>query len=206
MCFVVLFRFIDSEGIATAKQGSQISVNNIPLRANVLAGKVIDNESAFLITSREEEGASKVEYESSDEAVEAVVSVSTETKGISSPESIILLGEEYVKVTDEKFASYIKVANEWNATFYAIPNSDCFAIVKDGEVLFQMSTGIKGVPIQYADLLLQIFADNSETNSVGPIQDDIRKVASNGEAISVEGKDYSGYSIFIQDGWLLVSF
>jgi len=208
MCFVVLFRFIDSGGIVTAKQGSEDSVNDIPLRANMLAGKVIDNESAFLITPQEEEGTSKVVYETSDEAVEATTSVATETKGVSTPESesIILFGEEYVKVIDEKFASYIKIANEWNAAFYAIPNSDCFAIVKDGEVLFQMSTGIKGVPVQYVDLLVQIFADNVETNTVGPIQDDIRKLASTGETISVEGKDFSGYSIFIQDGWIIVSF
>lgn len=209
LLFVVIVvsfsRFLDVGANGTADQGSSPSVSHdVPKRADVSLGKTIDNESAFLVASEEEE-VMEVVAVVSEPAIETteVVSKGEETLVAN---SIELFGSTYEKVTDEKFSVYINVASELGAGFYAIPNSDVFAMVKNGEVLFQMSTGIKAVPMKNLELLIRIFEKTGEFNGVGPIVDDIQKVASTGETISVEGENYTGYSVFIQDEWIIVSF
>ncbi|MCM3601389.1 hypothetical protein M3175_11650 [Robertmurraya korlensis] len=210
LLFVVIVvsfsRFLDVGANVTADQGSSPSVSHdVPKRAEVSLGKTMDNESAFLVAPEEEE-VMEVVAVVSEAAVETTEVVSKGEEEASIPDSIELFGSTYEKVTDEKFSVYINVASELEAGFYAIPNSDVFAIVKNGEVLFQMSTGIKAIPMTNVELLILIFEKTGELNLVGPIVDDIRKVASTGETISVEGENYTGYSVFIQDEWILVSF
>lgn len=210
LLFVVIVvsfsRFLDVGANVTADQGSSPSVSHdVPKRAEVSLGKTMDNESAFLVAPEEEE-VMEVVAVVSEPAVETTEVVSKGEEEAIIPDSIELFGSTYEKVTDEKFSVFINVASELEAGFYAIPNSDVFAIVKNGEVLFQMSTGIKAVPMTNVELLIRIFEKTGELNLVGPIVDDIRKVASTGETISVEGENYTGYSVFIQDEWILVSF
>ncbi|WP_066049170.1 hypothetical protein [Robertmurraya korlensis] len=200
-------RFLDVGAIATAEKGSSASStenHDVPARANGTLGKTIDNESAFLVTSEEEE-VMEVVAVVSEPAVETLVDNKKEEETLA-PNSIELFGSTFEKVTDEKFSVYINMANEIGAGFYAIPNSDVFSMVKNGEVVFQMSTGIKAVPLDNVELLVSLLAKNEEFKDVGPIEEDIRKVASTGETISVEGENYTGYSVFIQGGWILVSF
>lgn len=204
-------RFLDVDAIVAAKQGTAPSVSHdVPERANAVLGKTMDSESAFLVTSSENEGefedAAEVVAVISEPVVEAVSSENKREEASELPPSIELFGTIFERVTDEKFALYIQAANEVGAGFYAIPNSDVFAMVKDGEVWFQMSTGLKAVPVEKVELLVSILAKSGEFKGIGPIEEDIRKVASTGETISVEGPEYTGYSIFIQDGWILVSF
>lgn len=198
-------RFLDVGANVTANQESSPSVSHdVPKRADVSLGKTIDHESAFLVASEEVEVMEVVAVVS--EPAEETTEVVSKGEEALVPDSIELFGSTYEKVTDEKFSVYINVASENGAGFYAIPNSDVFAIVKNGEVLFQMSTGIKAVPMTKVEILVRIFEKTGEFNLVGPIVDDIRKVASTGETISVEGENYTGYSVFIQDEWILVSF
>lgn len=211
MCVIGFSRFLDVGAIVAAKKGTAPSVSHdVPARANVVLGKTMDSESAFLVTSSENEGEMEEAVEVVavvSEPVEEIVAAGNKGEKASDlPLSIELFGSTYERVTDEKFTLYIQAASELGAGFYAIPNSDVFAMVKDGEVLFQMSTGLKAVPIENVGLLVSIFAKSGEFKEVGPIEDDIRKVASTGQMVSVEGPDYTGYSVFIQDGWILVSF
>jgi hypothetical protein len=211
MCVVGFSRFLDVDAIVSAKQGTAPSVSHdVPERATVVLGKTMDSESAFLVTSSEKEGdfedAEEVVAHVSEPVVETVMAGDIGEEASDLPPSIELFGDIYERVTDEKFALYIEAAHEIGAGFYAIPNSDVFAMVKDGVVWFQMSTGIKAVPVEKAEFLVSILAKSGEFQEIGPIEEDIRKVVSTGETISVEGPDYTGYSIFIQDGWILVSF
>lgn len=188
LLFVVIVvsfsRFLDVGANVTAEQESSPSVSHdVPKRAEVSLGKTMDSKSAFLVAAEEEE-VMEVVAVVSEPAVETteVVNKGEETHV---PNSIELFGSTYEKITDEKFSVYINVASELGAGFYAIPNSDVFAMVKNGEVLFQMSTGIKAVPKTNVELLVNIIEKTGELNLVGPIADDIRKVASSGETISV---------------------
>lgn len=209
LLFVVIVvsfsRFLDVGANVTGDQESSPNVSHdVPKRAEVSLGKTMDNESAFLVASEGEEVIEVVAVVSEPAAeTTEVVSKGEETQV---PDSVELFGSTYEKITDEKFSVYINVASELGAGFYAIPNSDVFAMVKNGEVVFQMSTGLKAVPKANVELLVSIFEKTGEFNLVGPIADDIRKAASTGETISVEGENYTGYSVFVQDEWILVSF
>ena len=211
LCVVGFSRFLDVDAIVAAKQGTALDVSqDVPERATVVLGKTMDSESAFLVTSSANEG----DFEDAEEVVALVAepvvdTAESENNGEEEndlPPSIELYGNIYERVTDEKFSLYIEAASTIGAGFYAIPNSDVFAMVKDGEVWFQMSTGLKAVPLDKVELLVSIFNKSGEFKEIGPIEEDIRKVASTGQTISVEGPNYTGYSIFIQDGWILVSF
>jgi hypothetical protein len=122
-------------------------------------------------------------------------------------DSIIIGDSEYINLMhEEKFQDWINVAVKHGATLYAIPYSDVFAIVKDGEVLVGMSTGVASAAPNQIDILCDLMVDKGEPAE--KIIESIKHVAQTGESVQLIGPQEFGddYSIERQDEWIVVSW
>jgi hypothetical protein len=114
---------------------------------------------------------------------------------------------EYINLMhEEKFQDWINVAVKYGATLYAMPYSDVFAIVKDGEVLVGMSTGVASATPNQIDILCDLMADKAE--SAEKIIEGIKHVAETGESVRLVGPQEfdDDFSIEKQDEWIVVSW
>ncbi|MEH7013418.1 hypothetical protein V7087_21870 [Neobacillus niacini] len=106
---------------------------------------------------------------------------------------------------EEKFKHWITVAEKYGAKLYAIPFSDVFAIVKEGDVLVGMSTGVANAKPDNIDILCDVFSDEGEY--AVRIIEGIKQVTQTGESVHLEGADeYNAISIFKQDERIIVSW
>lgn len=122
-------------------------------------------------------------------------------------EDFIIIGEsKYINIMhEEKFKHWITVAEKYGTKLYAIPFSDVFAIVKEGDVLVGMSTGVANAKPENIDILCDVFSDEGEY--AVRIIDGIKQVAQTGEGVHLEGADeYNVISIFKQDERIIVSW
>jgi hypothetical protein len=122
-------------------------------------------------------------------------------------DSIMIGDSEYINLMqEEKFQDWINVAVKHGATLYAIPYSDVFAMVKNGEVLVGMSTGVASAALNHIDILCDLMADKGE--SAEKIIEGIKQVAQTGESVQLIGPQEFGddYSIEKQDEWIVVSW
>ncbi|MEH6991472.1 hypothetical protein V7075_02045 [Neobacillus drentensis] len=123
-------------------------------------------------------------------------------------ENFIMIGDEkYINMMqEEKFQDWINVAVKYGATLYAIPYSDVFAIVKDGEVLVGMSTGVASAAPNHIDTLCDLMVDKGE--SAEKIIEGIKHVAQTGESVQLVGPQEfdDDFSIEKQDEWVVVSW
>lgn len=115
-------------------------------------------------------------------------------------DSIIIGDSEYINMMhEEKFQDWISVAEKYGAALYAIPYSDVFAIVKDGEVLVGMSTGVASAAPNHLDILSDVMVHKEKAPE--KIIENINTVAQTGESIQVDD-----FSIEMQDEWIVVSW
>jgi hypothetical protein len=115
-------------------------------------------------------------------------------------DSIIIGDTEYINLMhEEKFQDWISVAEKYGAALYAIPYSDVFAIVKDGEVLVGMSTGVASAAPNHLDILSDVMVHKEKASE--KIIESINTVAQTGERIQGDG-----FSIEMQDDWIVVSW
>lgn len=121
------------------------------------------------------------------------------------PSTFELDGALYEKVVSEKFSTYIDSAHQYEAELYALPNSDCFVIVKDQEVIFSMSTGIKTVQMRHSSLLMKVLETSGEMEKYPELLNHLVKVNETGKPITVTQDEYSGYTIYVEDDWLVFS-
>jgi D-lyxose ketol-isomerase len=122
-------------------------------------------------------------------------------------DSIIIDDTEYINLMhEEKFNDWISVAEKYGATLYAIPYSDVFAIVRDGEVLVSMSTGVASASPNHINILFDLMADKGE--AAGMIIEGIKHVVQTGESVQLSGPQEFGddFSIDKQDEWIVVSW
>ncbi|MBS4207372.1 hypothetical protein [Bacillus sp. FJAT-50079] len=120
-------------------------------------------------------------------------------------DTFTLDGSVYELVNEDKFSHWIEVAERYGAKLYAIPYSDVFAIVKDGTPIVHMSTGVAASEVENAEILKQLFSRDGFEEYEGLVEN-IDIVAETGEEVSVTLEEYVGYSIFQEDGWLIVSW
>jgi hypothetical protein len=121
-----------------------------------------------------------------------------------SDNTIIIDGSEYVLMMDEKkypnLVEYIKVARNNKAKLYGIPNSDVMTMMKDGKRILDMSSGVKNVLPEYADIVKGLFSEEFKG-----IQENIDLVVETGATVTVKFPDsYVEYGIKLQDGWLVI--
>ncbi len=130
-----------------------------------------------------------------------------EKEEIPAEDSIMLGDSEYINMMhEEKFKDWITVAEKYGATLYAIPYSDVFAIVKDEEILVDMSSGVAGATSNHIDVLCDLMVDKGE--STEKIIEGIKHVAQTGESVQLVGPQEFGddYSIEKLDEWIVVSW
>lgn len=140
----------------------------------------------------------------SQEPTEPLVEEKEETPA---EDSIMIEDTEYINLMhEEKFQDWITVAEKYGATLYAIPYSDVFAIVKDGEVLVSMSTGVASAAPNHIDILCDLMVDKGE--SAEKIIEGIKHVAQTGESVQLVGPQEfdDDFSIQKQDEWIVVSW
>jgi hypothetical protein len=164
----------------------------------------VDTQSPIVISSQR--GEEKVDEITpvSEELSEPLVDEKEETPA---EDSIIIGDSEYINLMkEEKFQDWINVAVKHGATLYAIPYSDVFAIVRDGEVLVGMSTGVASATPNHIDILCDLMADKGE--SAEKLIESIKLVAQTGESVQLIGPQEFGddYSIEKQDEWIVVSW
>ncbi len=114
--------------------------------------------------------------------------------------------QEFVNIMDrEKFAYLANIAKKNNAILYAVPNSDVFTIVKDGKQIFDMSTGIASTPVEYSDMLKELFNQEGFQEYKG-INENIHLVMETGAKVTVEFEEYIGYAIYMKNGRIVISW
>lgn len=163
------------------------------------------NTQSSLVTSSQTVEEKEVESQiQSQEPMEFLVEEKEETPA---EDSIIIGDTEYINLMhEEKFQDWISVADKYGAALYAIPYSDVFAIVKDGEVLVSMSSGVASAEPNHIDILCDVMVDKGE--SAVKIIEGIHHVAQTGESVLLAGPQEFGddFSIVKQDEWIVVSW
>lgn len=122
-------------------------------------------------------------------------------------ETIIIEDSTFISfMHEEKFQDWITVAKKYGATLYAIPYSDVFAIVKDGEVLVGMSTGVASATPNHIDIICDLMINRVE--SADKLIEGIKHVAQTGESVQLTGPQEfdDDFSIVQQDEWIVVSW
>jgi hypothetical protein len=120
---------------------------------------------------------------------------------------IVIEGTKYINLMhEEKFTDWITIAEKFGAKLYAIPYSDVFAIVKDGEVLVGMSTGVANAKSNHIDILSEMMSDKGVY--APDIINGIKQVNRTGESVHLVGPEEfdDDFSIFKQDDWIVVSW
>ncbi|MDR7079446.1 hypothetical protein J2Y03_004504 [Neobacillus niacini] len=131
-----------------------------------------------------------------------------EEKEETPAEDSIMIGDsKYINLMqEEKFQDWINVAQKYGAALYAIPYSDVFAIVKEGEVLVGMSTGVASAAPNRIDILSDLMVDKGDYAI--EIIEGIKQVAETGESVQLTGPQEFGddFTIEKQDEWIVVSW
>lgn len=171
----------------------------------VIATSVTEDESYIPlnqdVSSIEKE--SDIDKEVIDNQNQAAENSGEEITEVANDE-ITIDGDRYVNIMhEEKFAVLIQIAKKHDATLYAIPYSDRFAIVKDETPIFQMSTGIAATLVEDSEILLDFFANDDFIEYTG-ILENIETVLKTGKEINVELSNYLFYNIYEENGAIFV--
>jgi hypothetical protein len=120
-------------------------------------------------------------------------------------DTIIIDGKVYVNIMDrEKFAHMSGVASRHGAVLYSLPETDMFVIVKNGEIIVQMSTGTKAASTEYAGILSELFSAGFDEYK--KIQENILFAAESNANVRVDFGDYIAYSITVAEGRIRVTW
>ncbi|WP_062104956.1 hypothetical protein [Bacillus niameyensis] len=154
-----------------------------------------ENESSELV--------SEIENKVIDNQNQAAENSSEEIVKVANDE-ITIDGDRYVNIMhEEKFAALSNIAQKNDATLYAIPYSDCFAIVKDEAPIFQMSTGIATSLVEDSEILLEFFADDDFKEYTGLLEN-IETVLETGKEVNIDLGNYLFYNIYEENGAIFV--
>lgn len=132
---------ITLEQTETITEDELVESNQANQLVNIENNDSVDTQSSLIIPSQTGEENKNEITTLSQETTDLLVDKEEE---IPAEDSIIIGDSEYINLMHEaKFQDWINVAVKYGAALYAIPYSDVFAIVKDGEVLVGMSTGLR---------------------------------------------------------------
>jgi hypothetical protein len=119
-------------------------------------------------------------------------------------DTIEIDGTLYVLIMDEtkypNIVHLIEAAREYNAKLYGIPNSDVFAVVKDGNVISHFSVGGMSVLPEHAE-----FAKIKLSGYKG-IGQNIDFVIDTRAKVTVEWSSSAFYSVDFRDGWVVIYY
>jgi hypothetical protein len=195
---------------------NEVSPQTITLEQTDYISKVESNQDMKLVNSENDDNvetqtsgfiSSQTGEEKEIETL-SIVEEPSEARGDESEDTYV---EDYIMIGDtkyinlmkeEKFQDWIKVAEKYGAALYAIPYSDVFAIVKDGEVLVGMSTGVASAAPNHIDILCDLMIDKGE--AAEKLIEGINHVAQTGESVQLTVGD--NFSIEKQDEWIVVSW
>ncbi|EDL64954.1 hypothetical protein [Bacillus sp. SG-1] len=122
-------------------------------------------------------------------------------------ESIKFGNDEYVDISDvEKFKDLREFAQKHGARPFAIENSDCFAIIKDGVPLLFFSVGTVSAGVEEISVLKDYFTDLHNFSEETGIASNIDMVAETGAEVQVDFPDGAGYLIFKKDNTVVVNW
>ncbi len=108
-------------------------------------------------------------------------------------------------MNNKKFQHLINTALKYNSTLYAVPNTDLFAIFKNGKMIYSYSTGIASAPSGYSELLKEVFS--GEGFMYKGVAENIDFVKETSAKVSVKFSRYEAYTIYKnQDGWITLSW
>lgn len=195
---------ITLEQTETITEDEMVASNQANQLVNIENNDSVDTQSSLIIPSQTgEENKNEITtlaQETTDLLVDKVEEIPAE-------DSIIIGDSEYINLMHEaKFQDWINVAVKYGAALYAIPYSDVFAIVKDGEVLVGMSTGVASAAPNHTDILCDLMADKGESSE--EIIEGVNQVAETGESVQLVGPQEfdDDFSIEKQDEWIVVSW
>lgn len=127
-----------------------------------------------------------------------------ETEAEQENEMIDINGEMYELIMDEKKYSnivhLIKAAKEYDSKLYGIPNSDVFAVLKDGKVISSFSVGSMSVLPEHAE-----FAKIKLSGYKG-IGFNIDLVIETHGKVTVEWSESAFYNIEYRNGWIVLNY
>lgn len=117
-------------------------------------------------------------------------------------QTITIYGETYHLMMDDPNAKSVKAAQSIGADFYAIPQSDVAALVKDGEVIANMSVGTMRILPEYKEFVSNYIQHHKERG----IGENIDLVLNTGAKVHAEFENYSYYLLSLEDGYLIVHY
>jgi len=200
---------IGHEGLhSNATQQESSDILEHPQKSNselskslVLEEPVIENEKSETVSYIEKDSESTVVTE---KLATNEVTLNNKDNELL-PDEVTIDGTIFINImNEEKFSDLSQLARKYNAGLYAIPESDVFAIVKEGNPIFFMSTGVKSALKEYSELLTESLAFSGFEN-LEEVRENLNTVLETGKEVNV-GDGYEGYSIFQEDEWVYVSW
>ncbi|MDM5228363.1 hypothetical protein QUF73_19740 [Cytobacillus sp. NJ13] len=201
-----------------ANQEPDLSNESMQLEIGSMDEKNLESEKAEnpkeiqkeITKKHEEKEVLNKEIKETNEEKENEKVIETDTEPIVEEEDVLedsikIGGYQYVNFMDvAKFQHLINVANKYDSKLYAVPNTDLFAIVKNGEPIFHKSTGFSSTPLNSSALLKDVF--NGDGFIYKGISENIDFVSETSAKVTVEFEQRQGYTIYQKDGWIVVSW
>lgn len=125
-------------------------------------------------------------------------------KEVLSGEYVEINGMEFYAVTS-RFDNELALAQKYGAGFYGIPNSCIFAFIKDGEIIFSLSTGYASINLEYKEMAVEFFSSKGFSEYTGLVEN-IKHVLETGEEVEIMMEDYIGYYIAKDEERISVSW
>ncbi|WP_409252196.1 hypothetical protein V1502_19195 [Bacillus sp. SCS-153A] len=156
--------------------------------------------------AEESKNTSSIDTESEDENTTNNENSSKDQE--TPPQEKIQFGNtEYVDISSiEKFKDLTAFAHKHGAKPFAIENSDCFAIFKEGEPLLFFSVGTVSAGVEDISILKDFFTDYHNFSEEKRIARNIELVAETGAKVQVDFPDGSGYHIVKEENTVLVNW
>jgi hypothetical protein len=123
-----------------------------------------------------------------------------------------VLSGEYIEINGTKFYAVTNsfeedraLAQKYGAGLYGIPNSCLFVFIKDGEIIFNLSTGYASIDLEYKEMAVEFFSSEGFSDYSG-IVENIKHVLETGEEVDIMLEDYIGYYIYKDEERINVSW
>lgn len=123
-----------------------------------------------------------------------------------------VLSDEYIEINGTKFYAVtsrfeedLALAQKYGSGLYALPHSCLFAFIKDGEIIFSLSTGYASINLEYKDMAIEFFSSKGFSAYTGLVEN-INHVLDTGEEVDIMLDEYIGYYIAMDEERISVSW
>ncbi|KAB2332640.1 hypothetical protein [Bacillus mesophilum] len=186
-------------------EGAPVPVEAKEQQENVSSEVELDEEpqaEAIKEEAKEEQpvGAEKAEQQSGEKEEDGKQKQKSENN--DKKRTITIYGETYHLMMDDPTAKSVKAAQSIGADFYAIPQSDVAALVKNGKVIASMSVGAMRILPEYKEFVSNYIQHHKERG----IAQNIDLVLNTGAKVHAEFENHSYYLLSLEDGYLIVNY